>query len=183
MDFLKNFKTYFKRIKKTVTDIEELDAIAAETKLYMIVSLALATILLAFSFIFFSLMWLFSTFAFISFGFCVYFILIMNLLKHARVNLINLTCDKCGSSLKRSESVTWEELGREEKVTSQGGTATAKLYVTLKISCTCPKCGTLKTFVVTLCVAQASAHSRGIDGRAYPAEKIVEDYFNGRIHV
>ena len=60
--------------------------------------------------------------------------------------------------------------------------AASKLYVTVKFTCKCPKCGAVKSFNETLCSGEVSASNYSTNDTTVSTEKLVNDYLMGIIH-
>ena len=137
-------ENYFKRLKKKNKNLEEAKEIFGETKTYLFISIgtlvtfallsylvetieALSNILMAVAVI--------GMLASIFFGLNLY------ATKRGIQRLKNLICDKCGAQLGDPENTTYEEVSHYWSDSSNSKRAASKLYVTVKFTCKCPKCG------------------------------------------
>ena len=96
--------------------------------------------------------------------------------------LKNLICDKCGAQLGDPENTTYEEVSHYWSDSSNSKRAASKLYVTVKFTCKCPKCGAVKSFNETLCSGEVSASNYSTNDTTVSTEKLVNDYLMGIIH-
>lgn len=178
-------ENYFKRLKKKNKNHEEAKEIFGETKTYLFISIgtlvtfallsylveaieALSNILMAVAVI--------GMLASIFFGLNLY------ATKRGIQRLKNLICDKCGAQLGDPENTTYEEVSHYWSDSSNSKRAASKLYVTVKFTFKCPKCGAVKSFNETLCSGEVSASNYSTNDTTVSTEKLVNDYLMGKIH-
>lgn len=182
MNFFQNFKTYFKRVKQPITKAEDAKPLMNETKLYLLIFLGGGALLSILSGLIEALYWPFSILGMVGIIVGLYFGLMLYAMSRVTKRLANLTCNKCGTSLNNCEYVKWEELSRRWADSNTDKSVESKLYVTVKLTCTCPHCGDVKSFNETLCSGKIRVTDYSTKDTIVSTQKLVEDYFNGIIH-
>ena len=178
---LKKFFSYFKRAKNPVKNIEEAQEVLKETKTYLmifggigVVSVILSTILDAISLLANIFMFL----ALVGIFLAIYFGLMYSALNRIIKRMQNLTCDKCGEKLGDLANTTYKEISRRWVDSNNSNPPSSTLKVTVKFTCTCSKCGAVKSFTEEL--RSGAVTSKG--SNLISTEKLVEDYLKGFIH-
>ncbi len=182
MNFFKNLKTYFKRVKTPISDVEEAKPLEKETKMYMGVFLGIGAVASVLSGFIEVLYWPLSIIGVAGIIAGLYFGLMLYAMSRVTKRLSNLKCNKCGANLKNKEYVEWEEISRRWADRSGSNSTESKLYVTVKFTCTCPTCGEIKVFNETLCSGKIRITDFSIKDSLVSTQKLVDDYFNGLIH-
>lgn len=177
-----DIKTYFKRVKQPITRPEQAKPITAETKVYMAVFLGVGALFSILSGLIENLMIPLSVIGIAGIIMGLYFGLMLYAMTRVKERLAKLTCNKCGTSLNNPEYASWEEISRRWADRSDSNSVEAKLYVTVKFTCTCPHCGEVKTFNETLCSGKIRVTDYSVRDTLVSTQKLVDDYFNGLIH-
>ena len=170
-------ENYFKRLKKKNKNLEEAQEILGETKTYLFISIGICVTSALLSGFIDSLSNILMTISGIGILPSVFFGFNFYATKRGIQRLKNLICDKCGSKLVDPENTEYEEISHSWSDYGSERPA-SKLYVTVKFTCKCPKCGAVKSFIETLCSGEVSASSDTI----VSTEKLVNDYLMGKIH-
>ena len=172
---------YFKRVKAPVNNLKEAKNLQNETRIYFLISL----LCLIASVVLFqcvkSLMVLSIILIVVSAIFTFYFGLMSYAIKRAVKRLKNLQCE-CGAQLVYDENTSWRELNRRWADSKTNGSVSSKLYVTVGITCQCPKCGKIKSFKDTLCGGKISITDSNSEHSTNSTQTLVRDYFAGIIH-
>ncbi len=182
MNFFQNLKTYFKRVKQPISNLEDAKPLEKETKMYIAIFLGTGVVCSVLSGLIEVLYWPLSILGVVGIMVGLYFGLMLYAMTRAKKRLANLICNNCGASLNNKEYVKWEEISRRWADRSGSNDAEAKLYVTVKFTCTCPTCGEIKVFNETLCSGKIRITDFSIKDSLVSTQKLVDDYFNGLIH-
>lgn len=175
-------ESYFKRVKRPISKVEDAKPIMKETKIYLLIS---AAVLLVFSSIgaFVDAVSIpFSIIGILAFVPTAYFGIMLYAMTRVVRRFKNMHCDKCNAAFVLNENTTWKEVKRVWKDSASQRIAESTLYVTVKITCVCPDCGAVKTFTETLCSGKITVTDNFSKDTVVSTRSLVEDYFNGIIH-
>lgn len=176
------FFSYFKRVKQPISKVEDATPIIKETKLYLIICIIAGILCSACSGIP-VIGWLLGILMIVFVAGVIYFGIMLYAMKRVTKRLSNLTCSKCGTQLGDNLNTSWEEIKRHWVDSNNGHTASSKLYVTVKFTCKCPKCGEVKQFTEELCSGKITvANNLSVKDNLVSVQDIVNDYLNGLIH-
>lgn len=174
--------SYFKRVKQPISKEEDAKPLVKETTLYFCLSLVgfvgcgiLGGLVPIVSVLFIIL-------GVGAFLFAGYFGFMLYAMKRALRRFKNIHCDKCNTQLVNDENTTWEEVSRSWRLTDDQNSATGRIYVTVKITCVCPNCGTPKSFLENLCSGKITVTDYSINKSVVSTQQLVDDYFAGFIH-
>ncbi len=174
-------ESYFKRIKEPMKSVEDAKPIRKETLIYLLISLAAFVLFSVLGATIDSLETLFFILALIAFIPTAYFGIILYCIKRSIERFKNLHCE-CGAELVNDENTSWKEVKREWSDNVSKDKAEAKLYVTVRITSKCPKCGKVKTFDVKLCSGKIFISDYANKDMIVSTQSLVDDYFAGMIH-
>jgi uncharacterized protein (DUF983 family) len=174
--------SYFKRIKEPARSTEHVRQMRTETKIYFIISIVGAVALGLVIDLFPQLTLLIQILILVAVSFAIYFGIMLTALSHVKVAVSNLSCDSCHAALDGSSCVNWEELDRHWRATHVSNRLRGKLYVRIRFTCQCPRCGHTKVFTETLCSGQLRITRYCSLADIMPAQALVDDYFNKLIH-
>lgn len=174
-------ESYFKRVKKPITKVEEAKPIMKETRIYFLISLAAFILFSVLAGVVESLNTIFTIIGLLAFVPTAYFGIMLYAMKRSLKRFKNLHCE-CGAELVNDENTTWKEVSRRWQDSNSSNRAESKLYVTVKITCKCPKCGKVKSFNETLCSGKISVSNMSTRDTIVSTQSLVDDYFSGLIH-
>lgn len=175
-------ESYFKRVKKPITKPEEANPIMTETRNYLLIALGIGVLFSVLSGVIDALSTVFTIIGFVGIIAAMYFGIMLYAMKRVVKRLKNLTCEKCSSKLGNAENTTYQEISRRWQDSSDSNKAESKLYVIVKFTCKCPKCGTVKSFNETLCSGSIKVTNYATRDNIISTQKLVDDYLNGLIH-
>lgn len=178
LEHLKKFFTYFKRAKKAPATIEEAISVKKETGIYLLITIAIMVLFGILSSCFFISPGLIFFVCFVSLIAFLYFGMMYQAINRTIKRMQNLTCNKCGEKLGDLANTTYKEIYRRWVDSNNSNSPSSTLKVTIKFTCTCPKCGAVKSFTEELRSGAVTSKSSNL----ISTEKLVEDYLNGFIH-
>lgn len=176
-----NIFTYFKRVKKPIKSLDEAKPIVRETRIYFFIFLALFVVFGILSGLIAKLQTVFTIIAIVAFVPTAYFGIMLYAMKRSMKRFKNLHCE-CGAELVNDKNTTWQEVSREWRDSADKNRAESTLYVKVKITCICPKCGKSKTFTETLCSGKITVTNYSKKDTIVSTQSLVDDYFAGTIH-
>lgn len=178
--------TYFKRVKEPLKKPEDAEEFKKETRLYLLVSLAVAVVSGILMTVLSSvpvLPMIFTLLGLVSMILVIVFAIMMYGIKVSLKRLQNLTCESCGAALGYDENTSWEEVRRYWSDRNNDNVAKSLLYVDVNITCVCPNCGKAKTFTEKLCAGEIKVtNDLNTTENIVSTQSLVADYFKGVVH-
>lgn len=95
----------------------------------------------------------------------------------------NITCVSCGNQISYGDNVAYKVTNVRETLSDNSERAQLKEYTTVHFDCICQVCGAKKSFPYVFCTRRINATTRRAEGKDYPLEQQIEDYFNGKLTI